>query len=165
MKMHTSPLFIVFSLWISLANGAENCTSSSKIAVCPDQLIQEKVHWACQQLEEKGKSALITINDLRFECCGEPNYVWINDFKPKMIIHPLKPNMNGMNLKTETDPTGKRLFIEFSEAATKYPEGSWVEYEWTKFSEAVPTSKKSWVRKCKAKDAPEAWVVGSGTWK
>lgn len=165
MKTTLSSLLIACSLWTSYANGAENCTSANKIAVCPDQLVQEKVQWACQQLEEKGKAALISINDMRFECCGEPNYVWINDFKPKMIIHPLKPNMNGMNLKTEADPTGKLLFVEFTNAATKAPEGSWVEYEWTKFSEAVPTPKKSWVRKCKAKDAPEAWVVGSGTWK
>lgn len=165
MKTYLAPLFIAYALTTSVAQGAENCTDAKKVAVCPDQLIKEKVQWACQQLEEKGKVALIAINDMRFECCGEPNYVWINDFKPKMIIHPLKPNMNGMNLKSESDPKGKLLFVEFSNAATKFPEGSWVDYEWTKFSESTPTPKKSWVRKCKAKDTQDAWVVGAGTWQ
>ncbi len=144
---------------------AENCTSAKKVAVCSDDLIQERVQWACQLLEEKGKTALLAINSMRFECCGEPNYTWINDFNPKMIIHPLKPNMNGMNLHTEKDTKGKVIFVEFAEAAKNKPEGSWVRYEWTKFGDKTPTAKKSWVRKCKAKDLQEPWVVGSGTWE
>lgn len=144
---------------------AENCTSANKVAVCSDELIKEKVQWTCAQLEEKGKTALLTINSMRFECCGEPNYVWINDFTPKMIIHPLKPNMNGMNLTTEKDPQGKAIFVEFSNAATKSPEGSWVNYEWTKFGDKKATSKKAWIRRCQAKDLQDPWVVGSGTWE
>lgn len=144
---------------------AENCTSANKVAVCGDELIKEKVQWACSQLEEKGKSALLTINSMRFECCGEPNYVWINDFTPKMIVHPLKPNMNGMNLTNEKDPQGKAIFVEFSSAATKSPEGSWVSYEWSKFGDKKATPKKAWIRRCKAKDVQDPWVVGSGTWE
>ncbi|MEN0058235.1 MAG: cache domain-containing protein [Bdellovibrio sp.] len=144
---------------------AENCTSSRKVAVCSEESIKEKVNWACQELEKKGKLALLSINAMRFECCGEPNYVWINDSKPKMIIHPLKPNMNGMNLKDEQDPTGKNIFVEFTSAATRSPAGSWVSYQWVKFGEKTPTQKKSWVRSCKVKDIPDPWIVGSGTWE
>ncbi|MFM6930414.1 MAG: cache domain-containing protein [Bdellovibrio sp.] len=144
---------------------AENCTSEKKVAVCSDELIKERVQWACQQLEEKGKSSLIAINSMRFECCGEPNYVWINDFKPKMVIHPLKPNMNGMNLSEEKDPNGKKIFVDFAKSAEKNPDGAWVQYQWTKFGDKEPTSKKSWIRRCKAKDLNESWVVGSGTWE
>lgn len=163
--IYFSSLLALFLLYSSPSNARENCTSENKIAVCSDQLVQEKVQWACQQLEEGGKSAILAINDMRYECCGEPNYVWINDFKPKMIIHPLKPNMNGMDLSFENDPTGKALFVEFAKAAEQHPSGSWVEYEWTKFGEKKATTKKSWIRRCQAKDVKEAWVVGSGTWK
>lgn len=155
-------LFLTFSISV---RAQENCTAAKKVAVCSESLIKEKVDWACKELEQKGKKALLTINSMRFECCGEPNYVWINDFKPKMIIHPLKPNMNGMNLSEEADPKGKLIFKLFSEAAQKNPEGSWVEYEWTKFGEKTPSAKKSWVRGCKAKDVDQSWVVGSGTWE
>lgn len=158
-------LSFIISFFLSTAMAADNCTSEKKVAVCPDELIKEKVAWACQQLEEKGKSALLTINSMRFECCGEPNYAWINDFQPKMIIHPLKPNMNGMNLKTEKDPKGKQIFVEFAEAAERAPEGSWVRYEWTKFGDKTPSPKKSWIQRCKAKDLSTPWVVGSGTWE
>ena len=154
-----------YLFWPSTAHARENCTTENKIAVCPDELIKEKVQWACNQLEEKGKTALLTINDMRFECCGEPNYVWINDMKPKMIIHPLKPNMNGMDLSYEKDPNDKLLFIEFAKAAEQNPSGSWVEYEWTKFGEKNSSAKKSWIRQCQAKDLKIPWVVGSGTWK
>lgn len=145
--------------------GVENCTSAKKVAVCSDELVKERVQWACTQLEEKGKAAILTINNMRFECCGEPDYVWINDFTPKMIIHPLKPNMNGMNLSTETDPKGKAIFVEFTKAATSSPDGSWVTYDWPKFGDKDATQKKSWVRRCKAKDVKDPWLVGSGTWE
>lgn len=143
----------------------DNCTSERKIGVCPDSMVQEKVRWACSLLEEKGKTSLIQINEMRFECCGEPNYVWINSHIPKMIIHPLRPHMNGMNLSKEKDPSGKAIFVEFSQASKKVPQGSWVDYEWAKFGDKKPTPKKSWVQECKAKDVAESWVVGSGTWK
>lgn len=162
---HLLAYLFIYLAFVSNAYAAESCTSEKKVAVCADDLIKERVQWACQQLEEKGKSALLVINNMRFECCGEPNYAWINDFKPKMIIHPIKPNMNGMNLKTEKDPKGKQIFVEFSSAAEKFPEGSWVHYEWTKFGDKTATPKKSWIRRCKAKDLQESWVVGSGTWE
>lgn len=157
--------FLMILLFTVSAQARENCTDSKKIGVCNDSLIKEKVQWACTLLEEKGKAALIAINENRFECCGEPNYIWINNHIPKMIIHPLKPYMNGMNLSTEKDSAGKAIFVDFSDAAKKTPHGSWVDYEWPKFGDKQSSPKKSWVRDCKAKDVAESWVVGSGTWK
>lgn len=159
-------LTLILSLLItSPVQARENCTELRQIGVCPDSLIKEKVQWACSLLEEYGKQSVSKINDMRFECCGEPNYVWINNHTPKMIIHPLKPIMNGMNLSEEKDSSGKSIFVEFSKVAQKNPPGGWVEYEWPKFGDKVSTPKKSWVRNCKPKDLSEAWVVGSGTWK
>ncbi|MFP5520569.1 MAG: cache domain-containing protein [Bdellovibrionia bacterium] len=142
-----------------------NCTEQKKLAVCTESSVQERVDWACTQLAEQGKTAILKINSMRFECCGEPNYVWVNDYTPKMIVHPMRPVLNGVDLSDETDPKGVHLFKEFVAAAQKSPQGSWVQYQWTKFGEKNPTTKKSWIRACKAKDVEQTWVVGSGTWE
>lgn len=146
----------------SLAN--ENCTKDNKKALCLESVVKEKVDWACKALAEKGQDALAEIKKMRFDCCGEPNYVWINDMHPKMIMHPIKPQLDGTDLTKNTDPAGKFLFVEFVKAVKAKPDGAWVEYKWTKLGEADATPKKSWVRSCKPKGGSEAWVVGSGTW-
>lgn len=146
------------------AFAVDNCTPAKKIAVCTEESVKERVEWACKIVESKGKAALTEINAMRFECCGEPNYVWVQDMKPTMIIHPMKSDMNGKDLSKVADPKGKKLFVEFANAAKKTPSGVWVDYEWTKFGESAATPKKSWVKKCKTSDTKEDWVVGSGTW-
>lgn len=144
---------------------AENCTGAKKRAVCTDDAIKAKVDWACKAIEEKGMAGVDDIRMMRFDCCGEPNYVWINDLHPKMIMHPIKPALDDTDLTGNKDPDGKPLFVEFANAVKKTPSGSWVDYKWPKFGETSASAKKSWVRGCKAKDQTENWVVGSGTWK
>lgn len=158
-------IFISVFIFKQTSFALENCTEKKKIAVCPESLIKQKVSDACELLNSQGKKALLKINSMRFECCGEPNYVWINDMHPRMIIHPMKPNLNGVDLSDETDPQGKFLFKDFVEAAKQTPSGSWVSYLWTVFGDKEATPKKSWIRSCKAKDLDESWVVGSGTWE
>ena len=38
---------------------------------------------------------------------GEGDYVWINDMQPRMVMHPIKPEMNGQDLSGYKDPNGK----------------------------------------------------------
>jgi methyl-accepting chemotaxis protein len=164
---------VVSVLFTSTAGAQEHCTKDNKKALCSESIVKEKVEWACKQLSEKGESAIAEIKKLRFDCCGEPNYVWINDMGPKMIMHPIKPQLDGTDLSKNADPAGKLLFVEFvkavEEKAKRKPaalttEGSWVEYKWTKLGEADATPKKSWVVGCTPKGKTEKWVVGSGTW-
>jgi len=143
----------------------DNCTAAKKFAVCNDDVVKERVDWACALVEKKGKDALPEINSMRYECCGEPDYVWINDLQPKMVMHPIQPNLDGKDLADKKDPKGKPLFVAFVEAVTKTPSGDWVDYMWQKYGESDATPKKSWVKKCKVGKTKENWVVGSGTWK
>lgn len=156
-------IFTMLLLSISVYS-QENCTKDKKKALCSETVVKEKVDWACKLLTEKGKDALAEIKKLRFDCCGEPDYVWINDMHPTMIMHPIKPQLDNTDLTKNADPAGKFLFVEFVKAVKAKPAGSWVEYKWTKLGEADATPKKSWVRACKAKGEKEEWVVGSGTW-
>ncbi len=144
---------------------AENCTKSKVKAVCTDEIVKAKVDWACKLVEEKGKDALDDIRTMRYDCCGEPDYVWINDMHPKMIMHPIKPALDDTDLTASKDPDGKALFIAFVDAVKKTPAGAWVDYKWTKFGEKAATDKKSWVKSCKVGKTADSWVVGSGTWK
>ena len=144
---------------------AENCTAENKKAVCTPNLIESKVDSACKILQEKGKGGLAEVKKMRFDCCGEPDYVWIQDMHPTMIMHPIKSQLDGQDLTNNADPDGKKLFVEFVKAIKASPKGAWVDYKWTKLGDADPTPKKSWVKTCMAKGEKEAWIVGSGTWK
>ncbi len=43
---------------------------------------------------------------------NEKDYLWINDMTPRMIMHPIKPELNGKDLSENKDPNGKALFVE-----------------------------------------------------
>ena len=153
----------VFAFTGAAFGAAENCTASKKKAVCTDEIVKSKVDWACKLVEAKGKGALDEIREMRYDCCGEPDYVWINDMGPKMVMHPIKPALDDTDLTANKDPDGKPLFVEFVKAVKATPAGAWVDYKWVKFGEKDPTAKKSWVKGCKT--GADTWVVGSGTWK
>jgi methyl-accepting chemotaxis protein len=147
------------------ARAEENCTKEKKKAVCEKKVIQTKVDEACKIVEAKGEAGLDEIKKMRFDCCGEPDYIWINDMHPTMVMHPIKPQLDKQDLTNNADPDGKKLFVEFVKAVKAKPKGDWVDYKWTKTGEADPTPKVSWVKACKPKGGKEPWVVGSGTWK
>jgi signal transduction histidine kinase len=164
MKNYIFALAAMTSLCSFAHAAGDNCTAAKKTAVCTEEAVKERTDWACKLVETKGKKALPEIDAMRYECCGEPNYVFITDMKPTMIDHPIKKDLNGKDLSNSTDPKGKKLFVEFVNASKKTPGGSWVDYLWTKFGESSATPKKSWVKKCTTADTKEDWVVGSGTW-
>jgi methyl-accepting chemotaxis protein len=56
------------------------------------------------------KTAAARIGKLRY---GNDDYFWINDLRARMIMHPVKPEMEGQNYADLKDSTGKRFFAEF----------------------------------------------------
>ena len=106
--------------------------------------------------EEAKKLALATIAAMRY---GEGDYFWINDMHPRMVMHPIKPELDGKDLSTNTDPAGKALFIEMV-GTVRASGGGFVEYMWPKPGEAQPQPKISYVKGF----APWGWVIGSGVY-
>ena len=49
---------------------------------------------------------------------GKSGYFWINDTDANMIMHPIKPSLNGKNLANLKDPNGVYLFKEFIHVAS-----------------------------------------------
>lgn len=99
-------------------------------------------------------NAIYTIKQLRYS--KGSGYFWINDFEYKMILHPIKPQLEGENCKNNTDPNGKKLFVEFVKAA-KSGEG-YVYYQWPKVGSELSVDKLSYVKGFK----PWSWVLGTG---
>lgn len=86
-------------------------------------------------------------------------YFWINDMGPKMVMHPIKPELNGTDLSGNKDPNGKFLFMEFVNTVKNGGKG-FVDYYWPKPGSPDPVEKFSYV----AGFAPWGWIVGTGVY-
>ena len=107
--------------------------------------------------EEVAKErALKAIGKLRY---GEGEYFWVNDMQVHMLMHPIRPELDGKDLSGTTDPTGKHLFVSFVDTVKKDGQG-FVEYLWPKPGHNQPVAKVSYVKGY----APWGWVVGSGVY-
>jgi methyl-accepting chemotaxis protein len=105
--------------------------------------------------EEAQRQALAAIKKLRYD--GKNGYFWINDMQPKMIMHPIKPELDGQDLSKSADPSGKLLFMEFV-AACRQQGGGFVNYLWPKPGFDLPVEKISYVKRLPAWD----WIIGTG---
>ena len=54
---------------------------------------------------------------------GDSGYFWVNDTNAVMVIHPIKPALNGKDLSAFKDDAGKQIFSEFAALAKKEGEG------------------------------------------
>ena len=122
--------------------------------------IVKEEHAAAQKGElaaaDAQKRAMVRIATLRY---GSNDYFWINDMQPRMVMHPMKPEMNGNDLSTFKDPNGKALFVDFVNVVKKDGAG-FVPYEWPKPGFNKPQPKLSYV----AGFAPWNWVIGTGVY-
>jgi methyl-accepting chemotaxis protein len=100
--------------------------------------------------------AIEAISAMRYQGNG---YFWINDMHPKMVMHPVKPAMNGTDLTANKDPNGKHLFVEFVNTVKASGKG-FVDYHWPKPGAEEPVLKYSHVAGFK----PWGWVVGTGVY-
>lgn len=86
------------------------------------------------------------------------DYFWINDMQPRMIMHPYRPDLEGKDISTFSDPAGKRLFLSCVEIVQANDAG-YVDYQWQWMddpSRIVP--KISYVMGFD----PWGWIIGTG---
>jgi methyl-accepting chemotaxis protein len=86
-------------------------------------------------------------------------YVWINDMHPTMVMHPIKPELNGKDLSGMADPAGKHLFVAFADTVRAKGAGM-VDYLWPRPGSEQPAPKLSYVRGFE----PWGWVIGTGVY-
>ncbi len=108
--------------------------------------------------EEAQARAKDAVRALRYEKSG---YFWINDMKAGIVMHPIKPEMDGTDQSGMADPTGKHIFQEFVKAVKASATGEgFVDYYWPKPGFEEPVLKYSHV----AGFEPWGWVVGTGVY-
>jgi len=103
------------------------------------------------EAQERAKSLL---RGLRYDAS---EYFWVNDMTPTMVMHPIKPALDGKPLADFADPAGKKLFVAFVDKV-KAEGAGFVDYLWPKPGFEEPVPKISYVKGF----APWGWVIGSG---
>ena len=100
------------------------------------------------------KAALDALRAVRF---GDQDYIWVNDMHPVVVMHPIKPELDGKDATGIKDPNGNALFVAFVRKVEAEGAG-FVEYLWPKPGREAPVPKISYVKGF----APWGWVIGSG---
>ena len=100
--------------------------------------------------------ALALLKELRY---GQDDYFWINDSHPTMVMHPMKPALDGQDLSGVEDKQGLKLFVAFAELAKAQGAGE-VAYYWPKPGVEEPVRKISYVKRF----APWDWIIGTGVY-
>jgi methyl-accepting chemotaxis protein len=105
---------------------------------------------------DQQEQAMKVLKSMRF---GPENtdYVWINDTHPRMVMHPIKPELDGQDISENTDSNGKKMFVEMANVCKANDEG-FVSYEWPLPGSGKIAPKISYVKIYK----PWNWIVGTG---
>ena len=114
----------------------------------------EKARAGTLTQSEAQAGALEAIGAIRF---GDSGYLWVNAIDGTMVMHPMKPDLNGTNVLDVTDPNGVALFAEMIELATTAGAG-FVDYVWDKPGHTEPQPKISYIQAFQ----PWGWVIGTG---
>ena len=105
--------------------------------------------------EDEGKKrALDVIHGLRY---NGNEYFWIHDANLVMVLHPLKPELEGKDLSEMKDANGNFMFKEFAKAISATGSG-FSFYMWPTPVNQQPGLKVSYLKEFK----PWGWVLGSG---
>jgi methyl-accepting chemotaxis protein len=105
---------------------------------------------------EARAAALAALKTLRY---SGSEYFWVNDMQPRMLMHPVKPELEGKDLGGIADPDGLHLFVAAVDVVKANGEG-YVAYMWPKPGSDKPVPKLSYV-----KGVPGwGWVIGSGVY-
>jgi methyl-accepting chemotaxis protein len=86
-------------------------------------------------------------------------YFFITDMSPKMIMHPIRPELDGKDVTGNRDPNGKALFVEFVRVVQASGSG-FVDYLWPRPGSDQPVPKLSFVQGY----AAWGWLVGTGVY-
>ena len=110
-------------------------------------------------LAEAQERAKTRIRGLRYGADGK-EYFWINDMQPQIVMHPYLTELEGQDVSTYADPSGKYMFMEFVETVRKN-EAGYVDYMWQwKDDPTRIVPKLSYIRGFE----PWGWIIGTGVY-
>lgn len=100
--------------------------------------------------------ALSSVGNMRY---NRTDYIWITDMTPRMVVHPLNPELNGKDLSDFKDPEGRKVFMEMADICRSQGEGT-LHYLWPEPGKDKPVRKISYVKRFD----PWDWVIGTGVY-
>jgi methyl-accepting chemotaxis protein len=106
--------------------------------------------------DEAQKQALERIKSLRY---GKDGYISVSDFDNHTVMHPLKPDLVGKDLKDVKDGNGFAVFAAISETARNSDSG-FVSYVWPHAAGGEPAPKISSVMAYR----PWQWALVTGAY-
>ena len=102
------------------------------------------------------RDAAAVVGTMRY---GTSDYFWIDDMTPRMVMHPIKPELDGQDLRGYKDPTGRPLFVEMVATVRAHGRG-FESYRWPRVGSEKPVPKLAYVI-----GIPDwGWVVGTGVY-
>ncbi|WP_210394587.1 methyl-accepting chemotaxis protein [Motiliproteus sediminis] len=102
------------------------------------------------------EEALADIRELRY---GDGEYFFITDSRQRMLMHPIKPALEGRDLRDLEDATGDTFFPRLVQGAVADGE-SFTRYYWARPGSNEPVPKLSYARLHKEWD----WIVATGVY-
>ncbi|MET1754163.1 methyl-accepting chemotaxis protein [Novosphingobium sp. RD2P27] len=106
--------------------------------------------------EQAQAAALSALKVMRY---GDNDYLFVTDHQPRMLMHPMKPEMDGTDVGGQVDIDGVYPFRAMSSTVKASGEGV-VGYRWPKPGADEPQPKLSFVKGF----TPWGWIVGSGVY-
>lgn len=155
MKIRFFSMLAAIYIVMSLPNLCQS-GDLSELKIC-----KEKTLAAAALIKVEGESAFIKIKDPAggFRFANGEGYVWVHDLEGVMVMHPIKPAMEGQNFLEMRDVNGVYLFEAFNNIATQEGQG-WLPYSWRKPGERGSSPKVSFV--VLVENGDKKYVVGSG---
>ncbi|MFH2059508.1 MAG: cache domain-containing protein, partial [Pseudomonadota bacterium] len=122
-------LIVFVGLIIALCFAGNGFSETLTAQMCKDKAIA-----AAKLIEKDGEKAFEALKDPKgeFIFADGQGYVWVQDLDAKMLMHPIKPSLDGKSLSGVKDTNGVLFFVAFNEIAEDNPEGGWVSYLWPK---------------------------------
>lgn len=88
----------------------------------------------------------------------DKDYFWLQDMRPRMLMHPYRKDLNNQDLSEFRDPRGNPIFVEMADLVRRKNEG-YIEYVWQwKDDPARMVAKESYIRGFE----PWGWIIGTG---
>lgn len=154
-------VFAACSAWLLLGLGeaveAQRRSELHHLADLAYGIVEEEARAVPSVGEAEAKRrASQRLSTLRY---GNDDYFFISDLNGRMVMHPIKPELNGQDQSNVKDPDGNYLFQDFARIARVQGRGV-TAYSWPKPGHSAPQPKISHVIHFK----PWGWVIGTGVY-
>ncbi|HET9451444.1 MAG TPA: cache domain-containing protein, partial [Aggregicoccus sp.] len=113
--------------------------------------VVDLVRDAVGQLEKSGEDAFALLRDPTQRFIAKDAYVFVVDSDGVELVNPAFPNLEGRKLLDLKDAQGKPLVREMLEVMRTRGSG-WVDYQWPRPGESVPTRKSAYVHRARLGD-------------